>query len=265
MRVLSKLWKWVTIRLTWEYSSGPLESDWIMPSYSPSYTTCTHVDTHHSPFYAQHTHWHTPLTILCTTYKLTHTTHIHTHTHTHTHTHIAHIHHFTHTHFMHSHTHTHTCTYYAYTDIHLTHPRAMCTHHKHNVLAPSQYEYKVKGTRKVRCALQVATSGVKVSKRKSKRVCSQHVPSPLIPTSYACEQLTSVTQWVPTKYMCAFVGATNGVLCCHTCSYCGSVCRVLLDVLMCFESCECVFYRVERSTRRTSYSWCTTLSTGAWY
>ena len=211
----------------------------------------THIDTHHSPFYAQHTNWHIPL--------------IYTHTHTHTHTHRTHTPFHTYTFHAFTHTHTHTCTYYAYTDIHLTHPRAMCTHHKHNVLAPSQYEYKVKGTRKVRCALQVATSGVKVSKRKSKRVCSQHVPSPLIPTSYACEQLTSVTQWVLTEYMCAFVGATNGVLCCRTCSYCGSVCRVLLDVLMCFESCECVFYRVERSTRRTSYSWCTTLSTGAWY
>ena len=33
-----------------------------------------------------------------------------------------------------------------------------------------QYEFKVKGIRKVRCYLQVSVDGAKVTKRKSKRV-----------------------------------------------------------------------------------------------
>ena len=33
-----------------------------------------------------------------------------------------------------------------------------------------RYEYKVKGIRKVRCSLQVSVSGVKVAKRKRRRV-----------------------------------------------------------------------------------------------
>jgi hypothetical protein len=33
-----------------------------------------------------------------------------------------------------------------------------------------QYEYKVKGVRKKRCYIEMAVSGVKISRRKSKRV-----------------------------------------------------------------------------------------------
>ena len=36
-----------------------------------------------------------------------------------------------------------------------------------------QYEFKVKGIRKIRCTLDVSTTGVKVSKRKRKRVSNR--------------------------------------------------------------------------------------------
>ena len=46
-------------------------------------------------------------------------------------------------------------------------------------LSPSlspQYEYKVKGVRKKRCYIEMSVSGVKISKRKSKRVSPVKFP-----------------------------------------------------------------------------------------
>ena len=43
---------------------------------------------------------------------------------------------------------------------------------KFNFVFFFQYEFKVKGIRKVRCYLHVSVDGAKVTKRKSKRVCT---------------------------------------------------------------------------------------------
>ncbi len=47
-----------------------------------------------------------------------------------------------------------------------------------------QYEYKVKGIRKVRVFLEISTGGVKVFKRKGKRVSIHHLVCACINLSY---------------------------------------------------------------------------------